>query len=76
MYGRPLLSETSDGSGLWENGYHYIGRPYAELVEWARYLLTDEVALRRLAANAWRLVCREHPFRRCVLEAAGEAVAE
>lgn len=75
MYGLPLLSETSAGSGYWEPGFHYISAPLADLVTWAKYLLTDDVALARLGAHAWRLVCRDHTFKQEVEAAVKAQVA-
>lgn len=75
MYGLPILSEVCADSGHWEAGRHYLATNLLDLPTYAEYLLRDDVALSRLAANAWRLVVREHPFRREVEAAVKAQVA-
>ncbi len=70
MYGLPLLSETSPGSGSWKASQYFIEVPLDRLADWVKYMLTDEILLARLGANAWRLVCRDYPFKACVRKAA------
>lgn len=76
MYAIPLLSETCADSGYWVAGQHYFAAPFERMADYAHMLLRSEHAttLARVAANAWRLVCRERPFRKTVLEAVGERV--
>lgn len=70
MYGIPLLSEVCADSGYWRAGEHYMATTFHDLSTAARILLNHPVSMRIAAANAWRLVCRERPFRETVENAA------
>lgn len=77
MYAIPLLSETCADSGYWKAGQHYLSAPFERLADYAHVLLRAEhdTTLRVIAANAWRLVIRERPFKSQVLDAVAEAVS-
>lgn len=62
-YAMPLLSETCQDSGHWVDGFHYESATLNMIPAKARFMLQDDLKLRRLGAAAWRLVCTERPFR-------------
>lgn len=70
-YGIPLLSETCKDAGYYRPNEHYVQCDMADLPNMAKLLLhpVNELTRRRLAANAWRLVCSERTFKDSVQEA-------
>lgn len=68
-YGLPIMSEACQDAGAYISGTHYAGSSLERLANWAELLLVDEPLRLRLAANAYRLVVTERPFRLCVEEA-------
>lgn len=68
-YALPLLSEPCADPGLYQSGIHYLECDPQEMPVYAKWLVQHDVLTARLAANLWRLVCAEKPFKQCVLKA-------
>ncbi len=60
-YALPMICEECDDPGYWAEAISFV--PLDRLLSHARVLLTDPVKLARMGADAWRLACRERPFR-------------
>jgi hypothetical protein len=63
-YGLPILSEYCQSSGGYDQADAIVKGSLDELPLLAVQLLGNDVIRARLAANAYRLVVTEHPFRR------------
>lgn len=62
-YCLPILTETCTDAGWYADGNAITQVPLLDLPNMAVLMLENEVVRRRLAANAYRLVCNERPFR-------------
>jgi hypothetical protein len=66
-YALPMICEECVNPGHWGDVISFV--PLDRIVSHARVLLEDDVKLARMAAKAWRLVCRERTFASQIEEA-------